>query len=199
LQRNADREKRIQELEQELERRDWKKKWGDRLFWAFMILLIVCLGFFVHRVTPINVDGGVSTEPTTVSFTESHVQWLDENYNSSVENGFCLFGHVDGEEVVVEQVELIDNPVSQSRDSMTPTCIPQIYARSNQLLLNKDYRFVGLIHTHPEYATLSELDRRTFHSFDSVLTVFGVYNGEKIAMYSDWNQSRPIYSVLRFN
>ena len=199
LQRNADREKRIQELEQELERRDWRKKWADRLFWLSIVLLMVSFGFFLHRVTPINVDGGLSTDPTTVSFTESHLQWLDENYNESMENGFCLFGEIDGKEVVVEHVEFVDNPFSQSKHSMKVSCLPQIFVRSGQLLLDSDYRLVGFIHTHPEYAALSGNDRDMFRKVDPFLSVFGVYDGDRIAMYSDWNQSRPIYSVLRFN
>jgi proteasome lid subunit RPN8/RPN11 len=145
------------------------------------------------------VDGGTSRDPTTVSFTESHVQWLDENYNESVENGFCLFGEIQGSEVVVEQVELVDNPFRQSEGSMKLTCLPQIFVRSKKLLLNKEYRFVGLIHTHPEHAALSRLDRRTFSKFDSVLSVFGVYNGDRVAMYSAPNQSRPVHSVIRFS
>lgn len=198
MQRQADREKRIQELESELKRRNWRRKWGNRISVLFLAISLVAVGIFAVRVTPVRVDGGTSTQPTTVSFTESHVQWLDQNYNKSMENGFCLFGHIEDREVVVEHVEFIDNPFSQSRDSMNPTCIPQIFARSGQLLLDGRYRFVGLIHTHPEHASLSRVDRRTFARFDPVLSVFGVYNGDRIAMYSAPNQSRPIHSVLRF-
>jgi len=198
-QRFADREKRIRELESELKYRNWKRKWGNRLSVLFLAISLVLMAIFALRVTPVQVDGGTSTDPTTVSFTESHVQWLDENYNESMENGFCLFGEIEGKEVKVQQVELIDNPLSQSRDGMSPTCLPQIYVRSGQLLLDGDYRFVGLIHTHSKYAALSDKDRTHFRVFDSVLSVYGVYNGERIAMYSDWNQSRPIHSVLRFS
>lgn len=197
LQRNADREKRLRDLE-ELESRNRRRKWENRVTVLLLVLVFVLVGFFAMRVTPVQVDGGASREPTTVSFTESHVQWLDENYNESMENGFCLFGHVDEEEVVVEHVEFIDNPFSQSRDSMKPTCLPQIFVRSEQLLLNERYRFLGLIHTHPNHAVLSQRDRETFSKFDSVLSVFGVYNGDQVAMYSAPNQSRPIHSVLRF-
>jgi len=199
LQRNADREKRIQQLENELEYRNWKRKWGNRLSAVLLVIALLLAAFYVARVTPVRMDGGVSTDPTTVSFTESHVQWLDENYNESMENGFCLFVSIEGSEVRVEQVELIDNPVSQSKHSMSPTCIPQIAVRSERLFLDKEYRFVGLIHTHPKYAKLSELDRKTFRRFDSVLSVFGVYTGDRIAMYSDPGQSYPVYSVLRFS
>jgi len=198
LQNFADRHRRLRDLEQELESRNRRRKWENRVTVLLLVLVFVLVGFFAVRVTPVQVDGGASREPTTVSFTESHVQWLDDNYNESMENGFCLFGHVDEEEVVVEHVEFIDNPFSQAKDSMKPTCLPQIFVRSEQLLLNERYRFLGLIHTHPDHAVLSQRDRETFAKFDSVLSVFGVYNGDQVAMYSTPNQSRPIHSVLRF-
>ncbi|WP_313694245.1 hypothetical protein [Halorarum halobium] len=80
------------------------------------------------------MDGGTSTQPSKISFTESHIQWLDENYNQSVENGFCLFGTVEEDKVVVEQVEFIDNPFRQSSGTMLFTCIPQILARWKRLV-----------------------------------------------------------------
>jgi len=198
-QRNADREKRLRELESELKKKRRRQSLENKATAILLIIVIVLTGFFLARVTPVQVDGGTSSDPNTVSFTRSHIDWLNENYNSSVENGFCLFGHIKDGEVVVEDVEFVDNPPHQEQGAMSFTCIPQIFAYSQGLVARSDYRLVGAIHTHPETAYVSQQDRDTFRDFDSVLGVFGVYNGERLRMYSDPNQSRSIDSVLRLD
>jgi proteasome lid subunit RPN8/RPN11 len=77
------------------------------------------------------------------------------------------------------------------------TCIPQILARSKPLLLQEEYKLVGAIHTHPDTSELSELDRNTYRIVDPFVEVFGVYNGDRLSMYSSPGQEEPVTSVLR--
>jgi len=197
LQRQADREKRIHRLERRLDEVNRRRKWETRLSILFLVVAFVALGIFAERVTPVRVDGGTSTEPTQISFQESHADWLQANYNQSVENGFCLFGQVQEEKVVVEQVEFVDNPVRQSYMGMSFTCIPQILARWQPLVSQEEYKLVGAIHTHPETAELSHRDLETFRFFDPVLSVFGVYNGDRLTMYLSPDQGQAMTNVLR--
>jgi hypothetical protein len=199
-QRQADREKRIQRLEEKLESVNRRRKWETRISILLLIVLVVFVYIFAARVTPVRVDGGTSTQPSEVSFTRSHVEWLQEKYNYSEENGFCLFGHIHEREVVVEQVEYVDNPVRQSYKGMSFTCIPQILARWKPLVTQEEYKLVGAIHTHPESKGLSEKDWRTFQLVDPFFGVFGVYNKREDSMriYSRPGQEEPLVNVLRF-
>ena len=167
----------------ELKRRDRRRRFWNLLTVAALIALLVFLGVYVDRVTPVRVDGGLDDSLTTVSFTRGQVQWLSQNYNQSVENGFCLFGSIDGSEVVVQDVEFVDNPWSQSKHAMSFSCIPQILVRSNDLVLDSDYRFLGIIHTHPNTAYLSDVDQNTFSKVESVVELFGVYNGDVLNVF----------------
>lgn len=188
----------MNQLENELESR----RRGDRIGYTALVLsllfFLVSVGIFAVRVTPVQVDGGTSSDPTSISFTRSHVDWLNENHNESVENGFCLFGHIKGGEVVVEEVEFVNNPLHQEKGAMSFTCIPQIFAYSSSLVAREEYRLVGVIHTHPESAYLSREDRDTFQAFDPILSTFGVFNGERLRMYSDPVKDKAITSVLRY-
>jgi len=197
-QRFADRETRLNQLEKELESRRRRRSLENKATVILLITAVVLAGFFLARVTPVRVDGGTSSEPTKISFTRSHVDWLNENYNESVENGFCLFGHIKDDNVVVEEVEFVDNPPHQEEGEMSFTCIPQIFAYSSELVMREEYRLVGVIHTPPRSAYLSRQDVDTFRTFDSVLGVFGVFNGERLRMYSDPDQDQAIASVLRY-
>jgi len=199
-QRQADREKRIHRLERKLDRVNRRRKWETRISIILLAALLVFAYIFAARVTPVRVDGGTSTQPGQVSFTKSHVEWLEEKYNYSEENGFCLFGQLRGEEVVVEQVEFVDNPARQSHEAMSFTCIPQVLARWKPLVAEEDYKLVGAIHTHPYSKDLSERDWRTFEFVDPFVEVFGVYNKRKDSMriYSRPGQEEPLTKVLRF-
>mgnify|MGYP006286581883 CR=1 FL=1 len=199
MQRIVEKDRELRRLRREVERSDRRRKWGNRVSVFLLVISVVLLGIFVQRVAPVHVDGGTSTEPTSISFTRSQIQWLDENYNYSVENGFCLFGHREESQVVVEQVEYVDNPARQSKWAMSFTCIPQILARSENLLLREDYELVGAVHTHPRTKTLSGVDRDTFRFFDPVLSVFGVYNNGSLKMYSSPGQEEALTNVLRFS
>ena len=167
-----------------------------------MILFVVCVGIFTARVTPVQKDGGIETDPQIVSLQESHMEWLDENYNRSMENGFCLFGHIeekmiadeeDWKTFVVEDVEFVDSPFTQSNSSIRHTCVPQVLARWNQLVFDQDYNLIGAIHTHPGKAELSEIDKKLFRRIESLIPLYGIYDGETLSMYSDSDgESMPI-------
>lgn len=180
----------------ELKRRDRRRRFWNLLTVAALIVLLVFLGIYVDRVTPVRVDGGIDDSPTTVSFTRGQVQWLSQNYNESVENGFCLFGSVDGSDFVVEDLEFVDSPWSQSKHAMSFSCIPQILVRSSDLVLDSDYRFLGIIHTHPNTDYLSEVDQNTFSKVESVVELFGVYNGEELNVF-DTPGGLPVSKLLR--
>jgi len=197
LQRMADREKEKTRLRRELKKKRRRDRRWRRTTLLTIVAVLVFLGIFAARVTPVQVDGGTSTDPTTVSFHDDHADWLEKNYQESVENAFCLFGRIQGDKVVVEQVEFINNPFQQSHGSMWFTCIPQILARWKPLVFEEEYKLVGAIHTHPETEGLSRLDRETFRIVDDVIEVFGVYNGDRLSMYSSPDQGEPVTSVLQ--
>lgn len=98
--------------------------------------------------------------------------------------------------MVVEQVEFIDYPYRQSYDAMAFTCFPQIAVRSGRLFSVKEYKLVGVIHMHPRYLGLSEIDKNTFDAVNPFISVFGVFNGEGLAMYSRPRGS-PLTMTLR--
>ena len=185
------REKRL-----EIKRRDHRRRFWNILTVALLVLMVVFIGFYVDRVTPIRVDGGIDEAPTTVSFTRGQIQWLDQNYERDLENGFCLFGRIDESDFVVEDLEFVDNPWSQSKYSMRFNCVPQILVRSSQLVMDGDYRFLGIVHTHPNTASPSLVDLDTFNKVDEAVELFGVYNGEELNVY-DRPGGPPIKKLLR--
>lgn len=180
----------------EIQRRDRRRRFWNILTVALLVLMLVFLGVYVDRVTPIRVDGGLAEAPTTVSFTRGQIQWLQENYNEEVENGFCLLGQVDGSKFIVEDVEFVDNPWSHSKYSMRFNCVPQILVRSSQLVMDGDYRFLGIVHTHPNTASPSSVDLETFGKVDEVVELFGVYNGKDLNVY-DRPGGDPVLKLLR--
>jgi len=115
-----------------------------------------------------------------------------------MENAFCLFGHVDVDEVVVERVEYVDNPFSQTDGSMIFTCVPQILARSGRLIMDDEFSFVGAVHTHPDGVRLSSIDRDTFQMADPVVETWGVYNGSRLSMYADPGSLEGMHVGLRY-
>ena len=109
-----------------------------------------------------------------------------------------MFGHVDVDEVVVERVEYVDNPFSQTDGSMIFTCVPQILARSGRLIMDDEFSFVGAVHTHPDGVRLSSIDRDTFQMADPVVETWGVYNGSRLSMYADPGSLEGMHVGLRY-
>ena len=64
------------------------------------------------------------------------------------------------------------------------SCLPQLAVRSGELVREEEYKLVGAVHTHPRTSVLSKVDRGTFEEFQSFISVFGVFNGEALSMYS---------------
>ena len=100
---------------------------------------------------------------------------------------------------MMEQVEDIDTPYSQSDGSMIFTCVPQILARSVHLALDDEFNFVGAFHTHPDVAWLNSIDRNAFQMADSVVETFGVYNGSRLSMYADPGGMESMHVELRYS
>jgi proteasome lid subunit RPN8/RPN11 len=102
-----------------------------------------------------------------------------------MENGFCLYGEVEDEQVVVDEVVYVDDPWEQTPTSMRFTCIPETLDRLPELLMQGDFGFLGIVHTHPSgSARLSSTDAAMLGGTFYLVKVSGVYNGDRLEFYT---------------
>lgn len=155
------------------------------------IFLFVVMGVFLRfdgvtygQVLSGNMDSGGS-ELESISIPNSGMIELRDSYNESVEKGWCMFGEINGSEVMVEDMDFVENPVNQSKGSLRTYCLDEIDSKKFRLL-SPDYNFLGLTHTHPDSShRLSFRDIHTFGKASMFVDVMGVYDGEELNFWSN--------------
>lgn len=155
------------------------------------IFLFVALGVFLRfdgvtygQALSGKMDSG-SSDLESISIPNSGMVELNDGYNESVEKAWCMFGEINGGEVFVKDMDFVENPINQSKDSLRTYCLSEIYSKKFRLL-STDYNFLGLTHTHPDSShRLSFRDIHTFGKASFVVDVMGVYDGEELNYWSN--------------
>ena len=191
LQELVDQRRENQRLKEKLKKkRRWKK-----LNQVVSAVLLVSLGILFTRVTPIHpgmLENGSSYE---VVISEHQIQTFDQHYTKQLENGFCLYGEIEDQQVVIDEVVYVDEPRQQSKGSISFTCIPETLERLPELLKRDDFGFLGIVHTHPSGSPrLSRSDAAMLGASWYFVRVSGIYNGEQVEFYAfeDPRYSMPL-------
>jgi proteasome lid subunit RPN8/RPN11 len=182
LQELVDERRENQRLRKKLKRkRRWKK--FNR---AVNAVAIVSLAILFTRVTPVDIGILEDGSNYEVVISEEQVDVFDQHYTTELENGFCLYGEVEEEQVVVDEVVYVDDPLKQSRGAISFTCIPETLERLPKLLTHGDFEFLGVVHTHPSGSPrLSLTDAaNTLGMARAFVKVSGVYNGDRVDFYT---------------
>jgi proteasome lid subunit RPN8/RPN11 len=181
LQELVDQRRENQRLKEKLKRkRRWKK-----LNQAVSAVLLVSLGILFTRVTPIHpgmLENGSSYE---VVISEQQIQTFDQHYTTELENGFCLYGEIEDQQVVIDEVVYVDKPRQQSKGAISFTCIPETLERLPELVKQGDLGFLGIVHTHPSGSSrLSRSDAAMLGASWYFVRVSGIYNGDRVEFYA---------------
>lgn len=181
LQELIDERRENQHLKEKLERKKRRKKF----YRAINAVAIVSLAILFTRVAPIDVGMLEDGSNYEVVVSEDQVDVFDQHYTSELENGFCLYGSIEDEQVVVDEVVHVDDPRKQSRGAISFTCIPETLDRLPQLMKQGDFGFLGIVHTHPSGSPrLSRSDAAMLGLTFYVVKVSGVYNGDEVEFYT---------------
>lgn len=186
-----DKAETLQELvDQKREIRRLRKKQRRRKLWkklnrAVSAVMLVSFAILFTRVTPIHMGMLENGSSYDVVISEEQVDIFDQHYTTELENGFCLYGEVERQQVVVDEVVYVDEPEKQSRGAISFTCIPETLDRLPKLLRQGDFGFLGIVHTHPSGSPrLSRSDAAMLGASWYFVRVSGVYNGEQIEFYT---------------
>lgn len=109
---------------------------------------------------------------------------FDRAYNESLEKGFCIFGDIDEDSIRIRDVDLVEDPQSQSSGSVSFNCLGEIRDRWKRLLLSSEYNFLGTAHTHPDVARLSRVDARNLGASWWWTSIRGVFKGNQLNFYA---------------
>jgi len=191
LQELVDQRRENRRLKEKLKRkRRWKK-----LNQAVSAVLLVSLAILFTRATPIHMgmlENGSSYE---VEISEDQVEIFEQHYTQDEENGFCLYGEIEDQQVVIDEVVYVDEPRQQSKGSISFTCIPETLERLPELLKQGDFGFLGIVHTHPSGSPrLSRSDAAMLGASWYFVRVSGIYNGDRVEFYAfeDPRYSMPL-------
>jgi proteasome lid subunit RPN8/RPN11 len=191
LQELVDQRRENQRLKEKLKRkRRWKK-----LSSLVSAVLLVSFAILFTRVTPIHMgmlENGSSYE---VVISGDQIQTFDQHYTTELENGFCLYGGIEDQQVVVNEVVYVDEPRQRSKGSISFTCIPETLERLPELLKQGDLGFLGIVHTHPSGSPrLSRSDAAMLGASWYFVKVSGIYNGDRVEFYAfeDPRYSMPL-------
>jgi len=170
---------------QRLRKRQRKRQVLRKLRNAVIAVLLVCTAILFTRVTPIEMGMLGNGSEYEVVISEKQVDVFDQYYTEEMENGFCLYGEVEDEQVIVDEVVYVNEPRKQSKGAISFTCIPETLDRLPKLLTHGDFGFLGTVHTHPESDRLSLMDAANTLGVGRVFVkVSGIYNGNQVEFYT---------------
>lgn len=182
LQEQVEQRREIQRLREKLQKKRRRRKLRN----AIISVLLVSAAILFTRVTPIHMgmlENGSSYE---VVISGEQVDVFGQCYTEELEQGFCLYGEIEDEQVVVDEVVYVDDPMKQSRTAIEFTCIPETLERLPRLLKQGDFGFVGAVHSHPSSGIpqLSTNDAAILGTTWFVQKVSGIYNGDRVEFYT---------------
>ncbi|MFU1780269.1 hypothetical protein ACM16X_02685 [Haloarcula japonica] len=167
-----------------LRKRNRQWRWFSRLFLAVLLVSVVLPCFFFLRVAPMHPEMWSDQVEKKVVVPEVEYDVFQRRYNESVENGFCLFGDVDEDIVLVREVEWVEDPEIQRKGRIRFDCIKAMKKNWRRLLFSSDFNFLGTVHTHPSGAYLSRADARNLGSSWWHKSVKGVFDGRELNFFS---------------
>jgi len=164
-------------------------------FTAFNIALTLTIFstvFLFPYPNPFQVDTTIEDYTTekdskkTVLIQPQHRDVIFDNYDSDLEEGYCLFGEVNSTHIKIEKVIHNENPLDQGPNYIMNTCFKQIRNELPGMYLDYDYKLLGSIHTHPQ-SGVPEPSMRDIHSLGMkrlFVRVLGVANNNTVNFYS---------------
>ena len=143
-------------------------------------LLITLLGtqafmFWYFGTTARSLSGMAhDRDNRTLLLSYTDRQEFIEHYSNDLEEGWCVYGYGNQTHIVVQDVEHISQPRSQSSGKILYTCVPQTV---NQMLQGKPWMLIGDVHSHPDRsdAMLSKGDTMSWATTSALLDLKGVY------------------------
>mgnify|MGYP000680990318 CR=1 FL=1 len=170
---------------QRLKEKQRRRKLWKKLDRGVSALILVFLAVLFTLVSPINMGMWEDGSQYEVVISEEQIDVFDQYYTEEMENGFCLYGEVEDEQVIVDEVVYVDEPRKQSGGAISFTCIPETVDRLPELLTHGDFSFLGIVHTHPESSRLSLMDAANTLGVGRVFVkVSGIYNGNQVEFYT---------------
>lgn len=194
LQELVEQRREIQRLKKKQRRRKlWKKL--DR---AVSAVFLVSFAILFTLVSPVGLGMWEDGSSYEVVISEEEIQTFDQHYTEELENGFCLYGEIENEQVVVDEVIYVDEPRNQSRGAISFTCVPETLERLPKLLKQGDFGFLGIVHTHPRSSQLSLKDAANTLGMGRIfIKVSGVYNGNQVEFYTFEDPRYPMPLQIR--
>ena len=143
-------------------------------------LLITLLGtqafmFWYFGTTARSLSGMAhDRDNRTLLLSYTDRQEFIEHYSNDLEEGWCVYGYGNQTHIVVQDIEHISQPRSQSSRKIMYTCIPQTLG---QILQGRSWRLIGDVHSHPGQSDseLSKGDTMSWATTSALLPLKGVY------------------------
>lgn len=129
-------------------------------------------------------------DPDNVAVQSSELEEIQTHYERDLEQGYCLFGEIEDDTAVVNEVVHTRYPIpwTNSGSRIDFTCLPEIAGRLPELA-DSDYSFVGAVHTHPSRTTggsttMSVPDENWFKATSMFQRVHGIANKTHVSFYT---------------
>lgn len=119
---------------------------------------------------------GYDEDDRTVQIDAEDEAVFERDYQPDREEGWCLYGSMNGSHVRVDAVVHAD-PISKRSDRIEFTCAGET---ADQLLAAENPRLIGTVHSHPskDESELSRVDTMTWGRTSPVVEVMGIYTEE---------------------
>jgi hypothetical protein len=163
----------------------WSRFIGKCFSWTVIIGTFSIILLYAN-VIGFDMGSTISSEEDvrTVYVDADDVQKVKNLYEFEMEKGFCVYGNYSRYSIQVSEIVHEDDPIEQSQDSISFTCLDETMDRLPKLLFNDSYYFIGAIHTHPYNSMLSSRDTFTFGALNFFLEVKGIYNGVDLDFFT---------------
>jgi proteasome lid subunit RPN8/RPN11 len=143
---------------------------------ALSACLLLTQAFFVWYFGNVGLSMGAvayNDDERTVVVDADELRQFERQYDSDVEEGWCLYGSSNETHVRIESV-VHARPLDQRSGHVTFTCIPETLGRV--AALNRP-DLLGAVHSHPDFnrSWLSRKDVMLWGRVSPVIEVMGVY------------------------
>lgn len=154
-------------------------------WYLFALFLSLILIFPITTISYEALSAGPNSmgDKKQVIISEKDYQIINKNYNSSIEKGFCLYGTINSEQIIIEEIDYVNQSLSSGQGYINFLCIRETIKRLPELYTNPHYKMIGNVHTHPVDPYPSYADVYSMGLLAPVQRTFGIYNGEKLNFF----------------
>lgn len=140
----------------------------------------------IEAMNPVQNNPGTGMDNKVVYIQEESYNKVFDNFDSEIEEGFCLFGKVNKSSIKIEKVLYAETVILQTPQRINNMCVDEIKEELPRMYMDYSYKFIGKVHTHPvsDKAKPSIRDIHSFGKLSLFTEITGVASNDSINFYT---------------